>query len=94
MTPSDRVYLNLSIDDYRPDPMVFDPVTKTYSLDRMAPSVVLDYYFTVNGHEKYLLNQEKRTPKDTSFDLVFVNVLHNTSKNRRRINHEYIKRLD
>lgn len=59
MTPSDRVYVNLSIDDYRPDPMVFDPVTKTYSLDRMAPSIVLDYYFTVNGHEKYLLTEEK-----------------------------------
>lgn len=88
MTPTDRVYLNLSIDHFIPDPMVFNSDDGTYSLDRMVPAIEMEYFFTINGSQKYLMTKTKRPPYDNDIDLVFVNVMKSKVKNKKKITKE------
>ena len=87
----DRVYINLSIDSYEPDAMTFNPDTGTYSVERMVPAIDIEYYFTINGAEKYMMDIEKKTPTSSDLELVFVNVAHNKLKNKQKVTPEYVK---
>ncbi|CAI2364873.1 unnamed protein product [Moneuplotes crassus] len=94
MTPKDKVYLNLSIDNFEPDPMEFDESTGTYSLDRMTPAIKMEYFFTINGVQKYLTNKPKKEPEDNDIDIVFANVVTNKIKKKVKLSHDYLLSLD
>jgi hypothetical protein len=64
LTEKDKVYLNLSIDGHEPDAMTLDPDTGTYSVDRMVPSIELEYFFTINGSQKYHVTNDKKAPSN------------------------------
>lgn len=94
MTPKDKVYLCLSIDDFVPDPMVLDEKTGIYSLDRMVPAIEMEYFFTINGAEKYLMTKKKRPPLDNIVDIVFVNIMTNKVKSKTKLTEKYLSTLD
>lgn len=52
-------FLCLSIDNFEPDPMILDVDTGIYSLERMVPAIEIEYFFIVNGTEKYLMTKSK-----------------------------------
>jgi len=74
--------------------MTFHPETRTYTIERMLPSIEFEFYFTVNGVEKYQMTHQKQTPVDSGVELVFVNVMHNKHKNKRKLGYEFIKSVD
>lgn len=93
MTRKDRVYLHLSIDSSADegDPMVFDEHTGTYSLDRMVPGLEIEYFFTINGVQKYITNRKNKIPKDTTLDLLYVNVMSQGKKKRQQVTPAYVE---
>ena len=94
MTSLDRVYLNLSIDDFEPDPMVFNEDTGIYSLDRMVPAIEMEYFFTFNKVEKYLMIKGRRPPVGNDIDLVFVNVMNHKIKSKKKLTNKYLKNVE
>lgn len=94
MTPKDHVYINLSIDKFEPDAMTFNPHNGTYTSIRMCPAIEIEYFFTINGQQKYIMNIDKQAPSDTNIDLVFVNVIQHNVKNKKKLNHTYLQNLE
>lgn len=103
----DDVLIHLSIDDFYPDLMKIDPVTKgEYFITRMVPPKPIQFYFSINGVARYRVDIENKSALTSKYpelkkvqlrgdDLPWrVNISPEGPQNKVSIDLDYLESID